>query len=343
MGIHKVVGSLGAGRRPLAAIGYHRVVEDFSSSAQTAIPSLLISVKMLESHLDWLGRRYRFVGLDELDESMTQGGAAARPLATVTFDDGYRDFYELAFPLLRKKGIPAALFVVTDLVGTTRVQTHDALYLLLTRRPAGSPLPILQDSTRVPDISGMTPFAATRLLLETLPSPALYQLIGALTIADPASLNDLRESESVTWDMLTRLHEAGCVIGSHTNTHVLMPSETDLRVMSEALTSKAVLEKNLEAPVVDFAYPSGAWNEVSVKAVAAAGYRFGFTTCHHRSRDYPRLTIPRTLLWEHSCLDTNGRFNGSVLGCLAEGAFDLLSGCRQTHTIIPGVVRKAAA
>ena len=39
---------------------YHRVVEDFDSSASTAIPSLLISVGMLERQLDWIGRRYRF-------------------------------------------------------------------------------------------------------------------------------------------------------------------------------------------------------------------------------------------------------------------------------------------
>ncbi len=286
----------------MVAIGYHRVVEDFASSTQTSIPSLLISVKMLESHLDWLGRHYRIVGLNELDERMAQGVTGARPAAAITFDDGYRDFYELAYPLLRKKGIPAALFVVTDLVGTTRVQMHDALYLLLRRRPAGLPLPLPFGSTSVPDITGMTPFAATRLLLETLPYSALNQLIGALTIADPASLNELRNSESVTWEMLARIHQAGFVVGSHTNTHVLMPNETESRIMAEALTSKAVLERTLKAPVDHFAYPSGAWNDVSVKAIAAAGYRFAFTTCHHRSGDYPQLTIPRTLLWEHSCL-----------------------------------------
>ena len=336
------MGSIG-GRRPLAAIGYHRVVEDFSSSAQTAIPSLLISLKMLKRHLDWLGCRYRFVGLDELDERMIHDGTGVRPAAAITFDDGYGDFYELAFPLLRKKGIPAALFVVADLVGTTRVQTHDALYLLLARRPACLPLPVPSGSDSVPDITGKTPFAAMRLLLETLPHSALKQLIGALTAEDPNSLKGLGKSESVTWEMLGRIHEAGFVIGSHTKTHVLMPNETESRVMAEALTSKALLERRLGAAVNHFAYPSGAYDDVSLKAVAAAGYRFGYTTCRHRSRAYPRLTIPRTLLWERSCLGTNGKFDGAVLSCLAEGAFDLIGGCRQTHMRDRRVVRGVAA
>ena len=67
------------------------------------------------------------------------GWRARRPLAAVTFDDGYRDVYDVALPVLARKGIPAAVFVVTDLVGTGRAQVHDRLYMLLCRAIARWP------------------------------------------------------------------------------------------------------------------------------------------------------------------------------------------------------------
>src|ERR1019366_4751846 len=100
----------------------------------TSIPSMLVSRRMLERHLDWLGRRFRFISLDELGARLEAKDGREDPVAAITFDDGYRDFYDHALPLLKRKGIPAAVFVVTDLVGTRRVQAHDKLYLLLARR-----------------------------------------------------------------------------------------------------------------------------------------------------------------------------------------------------------------
>src|SRR6478752_443816 len=118
----QVVGSSSGARRVPLVLGYHRVVENFASSAETSIPSLLVSRQMLERHLDWIGKRYRFVDLNELGARLESGDIEDKPIAAVTFDDGYSDFYDQARPLLQKKGIPAAVFVVTGLVGTKNVQ-----------------------------------------------------------------------------------------------------------------------------------------------------------------------------------------------------------------------------
>jgi peptidoglycan/xylan/chitin deacetylase (PgdA/CDA1 family) len=98
--------------RPLV-IGYHRVVEDFSAEARNEMPSMLTGVRMFERHLDCLGRSFRFVSLDEIGDRLLNGLPFHEPVAAITFDDGYRDVYELAMPVLERKGIPAAMFVVT--------------------------------------------------------------------------------------------------------------------------------------------------------------------------------------------------------------------------------------
>jgi peptidoglycan/xylan/chitin deacetylase (PgdA/CDA1 family) len=329
-GMDKVVGSLsGASHTPLV-VGYHRVVEDFAFSAKTSIPSLLVSRSMLERHLDWIGHRYRFVDLDELGALLESGHPIQKPVAAVTFDDGYRDFYDHALPVLQKKGVPAALFVVTGLVGTTRAQIHDRLYFLLGLRARRAPLTV---GMPLPNISGMTPYQAVRALLEAVPLTVLQQVIRALESEKPVPANAV--NPSLSWEALDRIHRAGVVIGSHTKTHIVMTNETRECVMEEVTGSRQELEQRLGGTVRHFAYPSGIYDTNSVSAVAAAGYRFAYTTCTHRSSDHPLLTVPRTLLWEGSCLDFNRTFSESIMSCQVHRAFGFLAGCRQLHATVP--------
>jgi peptidoglycan/xylan/chitin deacetylase (PgdA/CDA1 family) len=308
------------------------VVEDFSSCAETYIPSMLISVRMLERQIDWLARNYRLVSLAEIGPMFEQRSDGGRPVAAITFDDGYLDFYELAFPLLKRKGIPAALFVVTDLVNTAQVHSHDALYLLLKRRQAGLAFPKTIHGSRIPDTSAMSPFEATRLLIESLPLKALNRLVEIMNMEDPVAREALHASRSVTWEMIKDMERAGITIGSHTKTHILLPNESEQVAMEEAAGSRRALADRLGRTVDHFAYPSGAWDDGSLSSLKAAGYRFAFTTCAHRSSASPSLTIPRTLLWERSCLGRDGDFSGPVMSCLIEGAFDFVGGCRNSHT-----------
>src|SRR5688500_9948862 len=118
--------------RPLV-LGYHRVVEDFNSVARTEMPSMLTSTSMFERHLDCIGRRFRFVSLDEIGAHILSGEPFEKPVAAVTFDDGYADNFEQAYPVLKRKGIPAAVFVVTDLIGRPFWQAHDKLCHLVAK------------------------------------------------------------------------------------------------------------------------------------------------------------------------------------------------------------------
>jgi len=327
-GMDKLAGSLSGSRRVPVVIGYHRVVEDFAASAATSIPSMLVSRRMLEQHLDWLGRRFRFVSLDEVGARLDGSDRSRDPVAAITFDDGYRDFYDHAFPLLKQKGIPAAVFVVTDLVSTTGVQIHDKLYLLLARRFA--------NRTWKPGDLGIvahTPYQATRALLESLPQESLQRVVAALESEESVEDDTFKPFHSLTWETLERIQRAGMTIGSHTRTHIMMTNESAPRVVDEVTGSREEIERRLGTGVRHFAYPSGQFNRASVNAVAKAGYRFGYTVCKHRDAGSPHLTVPRTLLWENSCLDFRGAFSGGILSCQIHRAFDAVSGCRQHHRV----------
>jgi peptidoglycan/xylan/chitin deacetylase (PgdA/CDA1 family) len=331
--LDRMMGSLTGSRRLPVILAYHRVVDDFVESARTSIPSLLISRQMLERHLDWVGRRYTFVDLDDLGARLESGDGLDAGLAAVTFDDGYSDFYDRAAPLLRKKGIPATTFVVTGLVGTAHPQIHDRLYFLLTRR-AGRRIKRPWSGITLPNLDRTTAYQATRTLIETLPLTALWQVIHTLEKEAATKEEQADSPRSLNWEELDRIRRDGFIVGSHTRSHIVMTNEKRSCIGRELSESRAELETRLGTPVRHFAYPGGLFDTGSVEEVARAGYRFGYTGCSHRTVAHPMLTVPRTVLWENSCLDSNRSFSGPAMSCQIHRAFDLVSGCRNRHEAV---------
>src|SRR5438445_3665243 len=85
-GADALLGVLAGSRGLPVVLGYHSVVEDAEAYSGGVLPGMMISRRMLALHLDWLGRRFRFVSLDELGERLVSGNGAGAPLAAVTFD-----------------------------------------------------------------------------------------------------------------------------------------------------------------------------------------------------------------------------------------------------------------
>ena len=327
-------------------LGYHQVVDDVRN-AGPSIPAMVISTAMLERQLEWVGRHFRFVSLDELGQRLESGRAGEPPLAAVTFDDGYRDVYEHAFPLLQRMGIPGAVYVVTDFVGTGRLMMHDRVHLLVSRLLAEPPsaraqlIEQLRDAGPVPVLEGIErqrprdTFAVMRALLESARSARLERLVAALAQAGGWDEEPVSELRVLDWDMVRTMHRAGFAIGSHTATHALLTLEAPDRVGQELSGSRKRLEDELGAPVRHFAYPDGRFDGAVVDAVAEAGYRFAYTICRHRDRRHPLLSVPRRLLWENSCRDSAGRFSPSMMRGLVQGVFDWFGRCRQDHGAAP--------
>jgi peptidoglycan/xylan/chitin deacetylase (PgdA/CDA1 family) len=325
-------------------ITYHRVVPDFANSARDTAPPMLVSCDMLEAHLDWIARRFRVVSLDEMGLHLESGTAFERPVAAITFDDGYRDVYEHAFPLFMRKGIPAAVFVVTDLIGTSGIQLHDKLYLMVTRALStcasarhnfgqfvaglGVELPELEQ------LSGVVrdPAALTQTLLDHLPQATVNRVSAALEAEIGSGGGEIpRGLLSMSWEMLAEMHRAGWTIGSHTRSHPRMTKESPEKVVEETSGSRGELQRALGIEVAHFAYPAGRFDSDVVNAVAASGYRFAYTTCAHRDRAHPLLTIPRRVLWQNSGQSAFAPFSSTMMNFQVGAALDFRERCREKH------------
>lgn len=327
---------------------YHRVVEDFTESAKTAIPSMLISTRMLERHIDWLARRFSILSLDDLGSYLESNRSSRKPVAAITFDDGYSDVFYHGFPLLKRKGVPAAVFVVTGLVGTGKPQLFDRLYLYLRLaesrglhlaetvnmavRAAG-----LEEVDVTGSRSGDEPFRVMTLLLNRFPAQIVERILTELSERIPAGEHALEACAPLTWEMIGKMHRGGITIGSHTRSHTLLTSESLESAAAQLCDSKTALESQLKCRVRHFAYPDGRFNRAVVQAVHSTGYRFAYSICRQRDPMFPLLTISRKVLWERACLNPWGGFSASVMNCHAHGAFDPENRCEHDHSAIePG-------
>jgi peptidoglycan/xylan/chitin deacetylase (PgdA/CDA1 family) len=343
----------GLSQAPLV-LGYHRVVENFEASARNTMASMLISTRTLEQQLDWIGKHYDFVSMDELAQNGVArrngsgAGSNGKPLATVTFDDGYRDVYEHAFPLLQRKGIPFTVYVVTDLIGTDRLQLHDELFMLLSsilRRDPAARMEIWDtvaesfvggDSVRIArlfrqmDGSG-TPYRATRLMLHGLDADEVRAAVRGLRALVALEKDQYEPFLSMDWDMLKHMADAGVTVGSHTRFHTLLASASESVVKEELEGSRRDLERGLDMPIRHFAYPDGSFTEDTLPAVEAAGYQTACTACIHTNERYPALTIPRRMLWEGACQNALGQFSPAILSSQINGLFDAIERCPYEH------------
>jgi peptidoglycan/xylan/chitin deacetylase (PgdA/CDA1 family) len=325
-------------------LGYHAVVEDVRAHVGRAILPNLISLDMLERQLDWIGRRYRFITLDELGAQLERSEPFSQPSAAVTFDDGYAGVYHHAFPLLKRKGIPAGIFIITESTGSPDLQLYDKAYLLLEKV-----LPVLGYSQeRLQRLLGAKDihlgalagggqlddaFRTMRVLFTTLTQKELRRAIEALETQCRVNDGDYPEMQSMSWEMVRTMADSGVTVGSHTQTHALLPEESVEQVANQTVGSMLTIEKQLKRPVSHFAYPDGRFNSAVVSAVFKAGYRFGYGTCLRRDPAYPFLTIPRTLLWERSCADAAGQFSPALMNCHAHRLSDLWSPCSHNHAV----------
>ncbi len=89
---------------------------------------------------------------------------------------------------------------------------------------------------------------------------------------------DFLSEKYITWDMVKEMHKAGMEFGSHSYSHPDMSGTHDDFQIFEVLASKEAIEERIEEPVRFFAYPSGQYDELTIRVLASAHFWGAVTT-----------------------------------------------------------------
>jgi CelD/BcsL family acetyltransferase involved in cellulose biosynthesis/peptidoglycan/xylan/chitin deacetylase (PgdA/CDA1 family) len=237
--------------------------------------------EIFERQMRFLRKHYRTVSFDTLVDELARGGPPGQSVA-VTFDDGYRDVYRHAFPVLQKYQIPATIYLTAEAIKTNSVAWYDRIFLALKVAPSDK-LDLILDRPRrflLP-----TPVARLRAaeeiisFLRTLPNEECEQFCTNLEKLVPLPAEELAD-RMLTWPQIQEMQRSGISFGSHTLTHPAVSRLKPSELVRELCQSKADLEDRLHAEVKDFAYPFGkpADYQNTMEVVERSGYRSASTT-----------------------------------------------------------------
>ena len=242
-------------RHNLLVVMYHGVTcQHFDPPVWTQLP-----VSIFREQMEFLATRYRPVSLGEMVAALAGGKRLPDRSVLVTFDDGLRNNYTTAFPILSEFRIPAAIFLTVDLLGTGATLWFDELFILMEeafKHGVDLELPGYAAAR-----SGDT-VQSYRLVVEEMKRlgaarrrEIMQGARGALTVDYSSRLS---EFELLDWDEVVKMQESGLVeFGVHTATHQILTDIADCELENEVIAPKKKLQEMLGVPVRTFCYPNG--------------------------------------------------------------------------------------
>lgn len=218
---------------------------------------------------------------DDIPRVLAQGRGR---YALITFDDGYRDNYETAFPILKAEGVAATFFVATGFVDAPRVPWWDEIaWMVRTSRQdrvalsGWIPAPILFDE---PDRE-----EAVRTLLrayKAMPAESTDRYLDVIAEATQSGRCgvDVGSGFWMSWNMLREMRAAGMTVAGHTVTHPILARAPRESQRDEIFGCSTRLAEEMGEPMWYFSYPVGgpnSFDSVTQDCLQEAGVRYAFS------------------------------------------------------------------
>ena len=263
----------------ISVLMYHGLV-----AAPLPVPDpCFLRVDSFKRQMEYLARNFEVM---HLEEALALRHRVARPLACVTFDDGFSSVHNLALPILKRFRIPATVYLVTDLIDSDQTLWFARLHQAICETSA--------TEVRVGDLR----FSLSGQAERAVASAWLQRVLKLLDRAEFSSaLNDLliqlgagEADGTVPWepfrilnsDQIRSMSRDGLVrFGAHTATHQILTRTTPDDAQREIERSVAAVATLVDLPSRSFAYPNGGpgdFDAAVIEVIRRAGIEYALST-----------------------------------------------------------------
>lgn len=246
----------------------------------------------LEAQMRLLLRYRRPVSMDEMARALSKGGYIPENAVALTFDDGYSDNYEIAYPVLKQHSIPATFYVCPGLIDAKRGFWWDEVYACFrhTRMSCLSTVGLRQEfgggcqfpEGRLTLESSKQKQAAANLMIRLGKQMAANSIPGFLKILKEelqvCGQTSDRTSVLMMWPEINEMANNGMDFGNHTMTHPMMTHISEKELQREVQEARIRLQSELRRPISGFVYPSGDYNELVRETVRKTGHSYACTS-----------------------------------------------------------------
>ncbi len=241
-----------------------------------------------------------------------------RRLATISFDDGYKDNIEFAAPILKKFNCPASFYVVSGCIDNniptwtyimdnvfqkTKKKGIDLQYDFVPEKFKNVPLQfITPDNQIIKDI---------KIWLKGISNQ--QRLLILQEISEQCDDVPLPANKMMSWNDIRQLDQEGFIIGSHSHTHPLLASlEGEEEISAELKVSAQKIKQETGKWPQTISYPVGSYDERVVRLSKETGYQYGLAvgqTFYNTDKD-SRFEIPRAELHQEPAWKVQMRISG---------------------------------
>lgn len=264
VGLLEATGTLPAIRRRsnpdrAAILRYHSVSYFDGPARLYRSASIAVTPETFERQMRFLSDWYQVLPLGSLVDCLLQGKAFPPRAVAITFDDGYRDNFVHAWPILRAYQCPATVYVTSGAVGDGwRFWLSRVRACILATSRARIDLGVLGrfdfSSTRAREAAVQRLTAQLKRLSVEERDASIDRLVVETGYSSPVAGSN---QWFMDWSELRAMADAGIEIGAHTHSHPILTRLTDAAAANEIQRSRHDLEARLGRPVRHFAYPNG--------------------------------------------------------------------------------------
>lgn len=246
------------GSNCLTVLAYHRVTT-LKPNFDTFVPNISATPEDFAQQMAFVKRWFNVVSMEEVANWLQTEDALPPYPALITFDDGYRDNYTNAFPILKRLGLPATIFLATQHIGAKRPFFWDLVaYCFHHTQQTQANLPHLglrvwrtvaeRDETMLAWLDQL------KQLRDGGKWTAVNQLPDLLAVTVPSNAF---ENLYLNWDEVREMQQMQIHMGAHTHTHPILTRLEPAQAEREIQRSKEEIETKTERRVLGFAYPNG--------------------------------------------------------------------------------------
>jgi peptidoglycan/xylan/chitin deacetylase (PgdA/CDA1 family) len=262
---------------------YHRILPSTDIRFQQEEPGMLVQPETFAMHIKELKKNFDLIKLGEWVDAKANGEPLPKKACAITFDDGWLDNFEFAFPILQAESAPATLFAVADKIGTDFQFWPNIIAMLLLNGATSKMLqhPLFQSlAASLQAIKSQPTRDTIAHIIAQLKQHSDEAIFTALADIAWRSLCPVELPPALmSWDQLKTMQTSGLVdVGSHTCSHRRLTNalpQADLE--HEIIASKTMLQKKLNAPVDLFCFPNGDYNADAL-ALVESHYKAAVTT-----------------------------------------------------------------
>lgn len=285
------------GKKKLLILIYHRVLEKYDFMRPNVVDK-----QGFIWHLDLLSKYFNVLSLDEALKHIESDTLPSRAIC-ITFDDGYRDNYTNALPILKNFNLSATFFIASGFLDGGRMWNDTIIEAVRNSTDEKMDLNFLGLGQVAVDDNDKKYLVAQQIINAIKHSPNETRQEYTERVAEQSSCltNDLMMSS----EQVVELHKSGMEIGGHTVNHPILAKLDNQSANQEIINNKSFLDDLLGTPTKFFAYPNGKPNldylPVNVDQVKKAGYIAALSTQWGVvDKKSNRLQLARFMPWDQT-------------------------------------------